>query len=1213
MAGGSSTRFLSEAHGRVGRWLRNKWHLDSLIAIGGMAAVYCSTHRNGARAAIKLLHSQYTRNDQARRRFLAEGYAANKVGHRNAVLVLDDDTTEDGEVYLVMELLEGESLEGRLERMGVMGPMEVLAIADQLLEVLASAHPKGILHRDIKPANIYLTRDGSVKLLDFGLARVRELSAEALDQSDGIVFGTVSYIAPEQARADNQNLDARSDMWSIAATMFRALSGETVHPSTGPIIERLLAVSRKPARSLASLMPQLPRPVIELVDRALAFDPEDRWPSANVMRVVVQDVMAQLQEEAESEHHDVEIQQPAPSRRTNTLPVTTKAKTLDLPSVRPGLGAGAMESGTRPKTDPIGLSTRPRNLPPSTPAPPDGDETELDLDGLYDKAEAASQSQSQSQSQSPARSRTLLTKEGRAELRRILDARRAGTSTTPDAEPVEEPRPARRLAGPTTSGVGDIAVEIEDSIIEVTIDHTHAKRSGPIAVRISEPVPAEPSQSPSPSPSPSPLEVATKPEDSASALAGVSVSGATAAAPLASESAISISVEEDEDEEVEEAEEDASDAPPPATSKPPSNLRPPSMPPQQPVPSDRRASPLATRTAPPQSQPLVDSQRGMVRPPQSPAAADSRPFAAASAREITKVGPAPVGPLALPAREGSQPTPRANSGLLHDTMRVSPVTPQARGLKDDPRPAAGPTGTMLNATIRPGAAPPPAQARPRADEPARSTVFTAPVRPGSASEPARPPSETSTTLRSSSFMPPTGRPITRAPTAVDDPARAPVVSSGAGSAASNAPVVPTASKLPTAGPRPVPTAATGVDASAASTRGIVASPVAATSGASKSAANPVATTSPAANPMVPAVAAASTGASKAAVNPVAASGAAASGASKAAASPVAASGAAASKAVATPVAASSAAASKVTASPAASAGPVVAASQGAASLIAATPSRVAAAGGTASKDPAISGAPGAAATSPVAAKPAASTGTIVSAPIVPSTAPTIITPAPMIPRTADARMPMPAPVVAPVITPVITPVVAPTVAPTVPAPSKAAPVAAAPPEAAPDRPAAPTPAPEPTPAPVRAGKSMFNPYPSLAGSASTAKTASYAAVGAADSKDSPVVSPNPRSSPNAKTAPHAAAESTVSKDSSAAPGPQDSSSKLRINSPGSKTAAYPTVGSEDPKPSDSTRSPVKTGAAPVLPFSFLRPAAKTGEAAGPTTPDDPKHPGRKKP
>ncbi|MFY0541863.1 protein kinase domain-containing protein [Nannocystis pusilla] len=102
----------------MGRWLRNKWHLDNLIAIGGMASVYAATHRNGNRAALKVLHTLFLRNEQARRRFLREGYAANSVGHRNAVHVLDDDITEEGDVYLVMELLDGESLESRLERLG---------------------------------------------------------------------------------------------------------------------------------------------------------------------------------------------------------------------------------------------------------------------------------------------------------------------------------------------------------------------------------------------------------------------------------------------------------------------------------------------------------------------------------------------------------------------------------------------------------------------------------------------------------------------------------------------------------------------------------------------------------------------------------------------------------------------------------------------------------------------------------------------------------------------------------------------------------------------------------------------------------------------------------------------------------------------------------------------------------------------------------------
>ena len=139
--------------------------------MGGMASVYVATHRNGNRVAIKVLHPAFAEQPEAKSRFLEEGYVANKVGHVNAVTVLDDDEMDDGTPFLVMELLDGESLEERLKKRNVLAPTAVLYIADKVLDVLASAHDKGIVHRDIKPANIFMTRDGGVKVLDFGLAR----------------------------------------------------------------------------------------------------------------------------------------------------------------------------------------------------------------------------------------------------------------------------------------------------------------------------------------------------------------------------------------------------------------------------------------------------------------------------------------------------------------------------------------------------------------------------------------------------------------------------------------------------------------------------------------------------------------------------------------------------------------------------------------------------------------------------------------------------------------------------------------------------------------------------------------------------------------------------------------------------------------------------------------------------------------------------------
>jgi eukaryotic-like serine/threonine-protein kinase len=143
---------------RIGSTLHGKWHLDVLLGIGGMATVYASTHRNGSRAAVKILHHELSINPQIRSRFLREGYLANAVGHEGAVKVIDDDVAEDGSLYLVTELLDGETLEERRVRLGgSLSQDEVLLVADQLLDVLVAAHAKGIVHRDLRPENVFLT------------------------------------------------------------------------------------------------------------------------------------------------------------------------------------------------------------------------------------------------------------------------------------------------------------------------------------------------------------------------------------------------------------------------------------------------------------------------------------------------------------------------------------------------------------------------------------------------------------------------------------------------------------------------------------------------------------------------------------------------------------------------------------------------------------------------------------------------------------------------------------------------------------------------------------------------------------------------------------------------------------------------------------------------------------------------------------------------
>jgi serine/threonine-protein kinase len=292
---GVSDELRQEADARVGTTLFDKWHLDALIGIGGMAAVFAATHRNGLRGALKILGAACSRDQQLRSMFLREGYIANRVGHPGAVRVLDDDTTTDGRAFLVMELLDGSALDVLAEAAGGrLDVARVLLVSDQVLDVLVAAHDKGIVHRDIKPENLFVTSDGCVKLLDFGIARLderRELVPGSTQS--GIPMGTPGFMAPEQARGRWDLVGPQSDVWSIGATMFTLLSGAAVHEGE-TVAEVVSASFMTPARSLATAMPDPPRPLVDLVDRALAMDPVDRWPDARTMQTAVRDAYRKI-------------------------------------------------------------------------------------------------------------------------------------------------------------------------------------------------------------------------------------------------------------------------------------------------------------------------------------------------------------------------------------------------------------------------------------------------------------------------------------------------------------------------------------------------------------------------------------------------------------------------------------------------------------------------------------------------------------------------------------------------------------------------------------------------------------------------------------------------------------------------------------------------------------------------------------------------------
>lgn len=278
----------AEAQSRIGLTIDGKLVVEKLLGIGTMAAVYAVRHRNRARFAAKILHRHLRTDRTLVERFLKEARAANRVSHAGLVMIHDEGILEEGAdagvAYLVMELLEGESVAQRVAKFG--GKLEVaesVAIGDAILDVLSAAHDAGVLHRDLKPANVFLSVDPygveKVRVLDFGLARLLD---EISTTRAGAPLGSPAYMAPEQARGATSTLDARVDVYGTAATLFRMISGRCVR--LGSSADRIVAAVTEPAPALRSVAPWVPPAVADVIDCALSFDREDRFKSAGAMR-----------------------------------------------------------------------------------------------------------------------------------------------------------------------------------------------------------------------------------------------------------------------------------------------------------------------------------------------------------------------------------------------------------------------------------------------------------------------------------------------------------------------------------------------------------------------------------------------------------------------------------------------------------------------------------------------------------------------------------------------------------------------------------------------------------------------------------------------------------------------------------------------------------------------------------------------------------------
>jgi serine/threonine protein kinase len=276
----------SSANGR-GALVAGKYEVIRLIGRGGMGSVWEGRHASlGTRVAIKFVDAEHADNDEARSRFVTEARAAAAIQSKHAIQIFDHGVTDDGRPYMVMELLVGEPLDVRIERLGRLSLAETARILAQVCRALARAHEAGIIHRDLKPENIFLVRsvedeDEIAKVLDFGIAKIRipfQGSEPTSSTDTGAVIGTPYYMSPEQARG-LRTIDHRTDLWSLGVIAYKCVTG--VLPFEGQSVGDLLVkICTDPLPTPSAVASDVPAAFDAWFARALDREPAARFTSA---------------------------------------------------------------------------------------------------------------------------------------------------------------------------------------------------------------------------------------------------------------------------------------------------------------------------------------------------------------------------------------------------------------------------------------------------------------------------------------------------------------------------------------------------------------------------------------------------------------------------------------------------------------------------------------------------------------------------------------------------------------------------------------------------------------------------------------------------------------------------------------------------------------------------------------------------------------------
>jgi len=345
----------------LGSVLNGRYVVAREIGRGGMGVVFEAHDSNLERAvAVKFLSAEFSDNREAVQRFQQEALAASRLGHPNICNVHDRGTSDEGIPYIVMELLEGESLADRMERDGQLPACDAILIMVQVLSALASVHRKGIVHRDLKPENIFIARDDgddeTVKLVDFGISKnMGELIVNKLTRG-GTVMGTPYYMSPEQSRGKSDLVDHRSDIWAVGVITYEAITGEPPFFGSNNL-EVLANIQRLDPIDPHKYVPELPHGLVVATLRALQKDPEERYVDAAEFAAVLRNC---IDEESESSYQ----LKAKGLDRIRSQPVSPSQPPIEVPG-RPS------PTAPPPPESKDSVAETPSPVPPRRPSDPD--------------------------------------------------------------------------------------------------------------------------------------------------------------------------------------------------------------------------------------------------------------------------------------------------------------------------------------------------------------------------------------------------------------------------------------------------------------------------------------------------------------------------------------------------------------------------------------------------------------------------------------------------------------------------------------------------------------------------------------------------------------------------------------------------------------------------------------------------------------------------